>query len=223
VPKARGAWLDRNAILALVVVGGGIVAVIAANMHESAGTTSSPAASPAPVAAPPQEEPNPVNAALATMDSLPLAGAFAMAKPYMKDTSEEVSPGMAVLALWAANRMKWSDVAVPQDETTFGLVQKDSSEQLGKRMCSAGTIAEIHTEKPETGGHIASGLLLSDAGHIYKFAAVGSSGSITTETHANLCGLVTGNFDYSNSAGGTGHAVEIVGMFDLPENAKPGR
>jgi hypothetical protein len=29
---------------------------------------------------------------------------------------------------------------------------------------------------------------------------------------------VTGRYDYHDSGGGTGHAVQVVGMFDLPEN-----
>lgn len=38
------------------------------------------------------------------------------------------------------------------------------------------------------------------------------------ETNQGIPQVVTGNYDYSNSAGGTGHAVDLVGMFDLPEN-----
>ncbi len=33
-----------------------------------------------------------------------------------------------------------------------------------------------------------------------------------------FCGVVTGLFDYANSGGGTGHAVAIVGLFDIAEN-----
>jgi hypothetical protein len=30
--------------------------------------------------------------------------------------------------------------------------------------------------------------------------------------------VVTGKYSYANSGGGTGHAVTLVGVFDLPEN-----
>ena len=157
------------------------------------------------------------------MDPMAWPDAFDVAKPFMGDSVEQVSPGAAIYGLWAARRMRWADVNVANDETTFALVQKDSSEQMGKRMCSAGIVVEMHAEKPESGGHLTNGILLSDAGHLYRYIAAGSSAGIAPESHANLCGVVTGNHEYANSAGGTGHAVMIVGMFELPENAKPGR
>jgi hypothetical protein len=114
--------------------------------------------------------------------------------------------------------MDWLDVLVPSDETTFALVQKDSSSQLGKRMCSHGEVIEIHTEPPpDTGGTLTNGLLMSDSSHLYHFVVAGSTAKLTEHTRATLCGMVTGNFDYANSAGGTGHAVSVVGMF-VPES-----
>lgn len=189
---------------------------------------STPIASPPPV--PPSkptsastEEQDPTTVALIKMDTMSAFGAFAFARPDMADAVTNDSPGTAIFALWAARRMRWSDVYVSADETTFARVRKDSSEQLGKRMCSAGMVAEIHADKLTTGGHVAHGQLISDSEHVYHFVAAGSSGDIGQESRANFCGFVTGNYDYENSVGGTGHAVTVVGMFDLPENRSPGR
>jgi len=62
------------------------------------------------------------------------------------------------------------------------------------------------------------GLVMSNAGNLFHFDAVGSTGTLVGTNYARICGVITGLYDYSNSAGGTGHAVQIVGMFDLPEN-----
>ena len=53
---------------------------------------------------------------------------------------------------------------------------------------------------------------------IYRFLAVKSTGNITDESSAKFCGVVIGKMDYANSAGGVAHAIQLVGMFDLPEN-----
>ncbi len=194
-------------------------------LSRSAGTTADhPSQTPVPVTAPtPAEDPDPTKTALIKMDTMTALGAFVFSKPLMADTVAADSGGSALFALWGARRMRWSDVYVQADETTFAKVRKDSSDQIGKRMCSAGQVVEIHAEKPATGGHVASGLLMSDSEHIYRFIAAGSSGDLGQDSRANFCGFVTGNYDYPNSMGGTGHAVTVVGMFDLPENRAAGR
>lgn len=217
---ARRILLVSGAVAA-AILGVGIVGALAMRTHEPPSAMPAPVTSPAP--APPTEPADPVKDALIKMDHMTSADAFTFAKRDMADEVDQVSPGAAILALWAARRLRWADVYVAQDETTFAMVQKDSSEQLGKRMCSAGQVIEIHAEKPETGGHLANGILMSDSGHLYHYVVAGSSGAIGQGSYATLCGLVAGNYTYSNSAGGTGHAVEIVGMFDLPANRKPGQ
>jgi hypothetical protein len=114
--------------------------------------------------------------------------------------------------------MKWADVAVAKDETSFALVRKDADEARGKRMCTSGQVVQIEVQKIPGAGKHSEGLLMSSAGNIYNFIAAGSSGELVERSYARFCGVVTGKYDYSNSAGGEGHAVEIVGLFDLPEN-----
>jgi hypothetical protein len=47
---------------------------------------------------------------------------------------------------------------------------------------------------------------------------VGSSGALVEGSHTGICGVAIGRFDYTNSMNGVAHAVQLVGMFDLPEN-----
>jgi hypothetical protein len=152
------------------------------------------------------------------MHAMTWSEAFAVSRGSMRDTVDENSGGALLFAWWSARHMRWSDVYVATDETTVGRVKKDSSEELGKRICSGGSIIEIHAARPRTGGHLASGLFASDAGNLYEFLAAGDTGDLVAQSWGKLCGAVVGTYDYPNSGGGTGHAVAIVGMFDLPEN-----
>ncbi len=135
----------------------------------------------------------------------------------MTDTDDQTSPGAVMLGLWSMTRMKWADVAVAKNETSFKLVRKDSDASRGKRMCVRGQLIQIQKEKVGDGG-VFTGLLLSGYSEIYSFIAVGSTGELVGTSRARFCGVVIGNYEYSNSGGGKGHAISIVGMFDLPEN-----
>ena len=46
--------------------------------------------------------------------------------------------------------MRWSDVAVEKDETTYALVQKDTNVERGKRLCASGSIIEIEADRVTT-------------------------------------------------------------------------
>jgi hypothetical protein len=146
-----------------------------------------------------------------------LQGALDVTRDDMSDEFNKVSSGAIALSIWAAQRMRWTDVAVPKDETSFALVQKDSDEARGKRMCVTGKLIQIAVEKTDF-GKIHEGLLMTYGYKLFHFMTVGSSGELVQDSRARICGVVTGKYDYSNSGGGTGHAVQIVGMFDLPQN-----
>lgn len=205
-----------------------------------AGCDKAPASNPAPrgVTADPSTAPGAAGPAANTPESIaasnppdsPLSKmvasktideAIAVALPLMSDTVNEPSPGAALLAIWAAGKMKWADVTIPKNETTFALVQKDSDEARGKRACFSTTIIQIAKEKNDMGIKLYTGLMMTGSGNILSFSAAGSTGELVGQSHAKFCGVVTGKYDYSNSGGGVGHAVQIVGMFDLPENRTP--
>ena len=138
-------------------------------------------------------------------------------KDKMSDTDDETSPGALLLALWSSDRLKWPDVAVAKNETSFALIRKDSDANRGKRMCIRGQIIQIQKEKGD-GMSLFSGLMLAGSGDITSFIAAGNTGALVARSRTRLCGVVIGTYDYSNSGGGKGHAISLVGMFDLPEN-----
>lgn len=168
-------------------------------------------APPAPKAAPESDW-----SKLSKMNSYPSAITFTT--PMMTDTFDgKVDQGTAFLALWSIKHLAWTNVAVAKNETTFAEARKDSDAARGKRVCVNGTVIEISVEKTED-GKVFNGTLLTSAADLYRFYVVRSTGTLVAQSSGRLCGFVTGKFDYPNSAGGTGHAIKVVGMFDLPEN-----
>ncbi len=212
---------------AAVAVAAVIVACIAALAGKSSGSVSDVVADPgAPreaqvdKAAATADAPPPVpkvNPVAEIQAKLTLADAVAYARPVMVDRFNASSPGTLLLTVWALKMMTWEDVAVAVDETSHALVQKDADAERGKRLCARGTIIQIEAQK-DAMGTFYSGLLMSGSGKLYNYHAVGSSGDLVAHSPARLCGVVTGLYAYSNSGGGTGHAVDMVGMFDLPAN-----
>lgn len=172
------------------------------------------AATPEPSAPEPPAEPSPIEV---LMSKTTLAEAIEEVRDTMTDTVNETSPGAAMLALWAHKHLRWADVAVAKNETSPALIRKDSDAARGKRMCVRGRIIQIAKEKLEDGA-VFHGLLLSGYSEITSFIAAGSTGELVEHSRARLCGVAIGTYDYSNSGGGTGHAISLVGMFDLPEN-----
>ena len=148
-----------------------------------------------------------------------LPDAVERVKPRMTDTDDETSVGAVLLAMWSLRNLKWSDVGVPKNETSFALVHKDSDAARGKRMCFGSTVIQIAKEKVD-GGALFEGLLLAGNQQLARYIAVGSTGDLVERSDARFCGVVIGTYDYSNSGGGKGHAVSLVGMFDLPENRR---
>jgi hypothetical protein len=151
-------------------------------------------------------------------DETTLAGAIAYVAPFAgQPSNSRHSAAVVMLWGWAPLRLHWSDVAVTTDETSYAMAKKNVDDARGKRLCISGTIIEITESK--LGAHQRSeGLIESYAGNLFSFMGVGSSGTIVQQSDARFCGVVVDAFDYQNSAGGTGHAIDVVGMFDIPEN-----
>ena len=147
-----------------------------------------------------------------------LTDALQVVRPSMDDVSGgQWSHGGLMLALWASTHLRWQDVEVSKNETSYALVRKDSEEARGKRICTSGIIIQI--EKEGAGStKVYSGLLMNAYENIFAFYVAGSTGELVSQSRARLCGVVIGTYDYPNSAGGAGHAVALVGMFDLPAN-----
>lgn len=146
-----------------------------------------------------------------------LKEAIAIALPYMKDKNDGViDAGAATLTVWGADRIKWSEIQeIPAGK--HALVMKDPDTQRGKRICTSGRIVEIAASSVPR-GKIYLGGMLDDQGNTYRFVALRSTGELVSRSRARFCGIITGQQHYENSMGGVAHAVQLVGMFDLPEN-----
>lgn len=164
----------------------------------------------------PPPEPTPAQKIAAAKD---LAGALKVITPMFQDTTGCVDPAAAGFALWCAKHLDWIELqSLP--ETTFDKVMKDSEAERGKRMCAKGKIVEIAVDRT-SGVPVYIGGLITPARKVYRFVAVKDTGEIVQKSPARFCGVVTGRQSYANSAGGTTHAVALVGMFDLPANRTP--
>jgi hypothetical protein len=142
--------------------------------------------------------------------------ALQLAKPMMADTTDEVSLGALALAMWGAERLRFDDVAVAKNanETKPALIHKDSDRERGKRLCVNGRIIQI--AKDDLGIFI--GLLMMSNGEVVHYLASGDTGELVARSRARFCGVATGRYTYANAGGGTTHAIQMVGMFDLPAN-----
>jgi hypothetical protein len=195
-----------------------LVTLIGSCTRESDPTTDKAATIATPAVEPPASAPAPTRSPLdVLMTKGTLAEAIDHLRGQMTDTDEETSPGALLLALWAAEHLTWAEVEVTRNETSFAVVHKDSDASRGKRMCVRGTIIQIAKNELDH-GEVFSGLLVSGYRDIASFIAAGSTGKLVQDSRARFCGVVIGRYDYSNSAGGKGHAISMVGMFDLAEN-----
>ena len=147
-----------------------------------------------------------------------LDDALTILDPHFDDTVNEVSGGAAVLAVWAAHRLRWSEL-MRRPETSFRLVMKDSVAERGKRLCARGTINEIAVDR-SAGVAIYNGGLVTPSMKVMRYLAVGDTGNLVEDSPARFCGVVVGRLSYMDVTGGSTHAVQLVGMFDLPENRR---
>jgi hypothetical protein len=179
-------------------------------------TTSGAAPSNAPQTS---DAPTGVDRFAGLMKKQSLAEAIEVVRPSMSDAIDSWSEGGIALAAWAIQHLRWPDVDINKNETSFALVKKDSDAARGKKMCTAGELVQIAKEGAGD-TTIYTGLLINAYGNIYSFYVAGDTGELVANSRARLCGVVIGTYDYHNSGGGMGHAVAVVGMFDLPQNKK---
>jgi hypothetical protein len=166
------------------------------------------------IAKPPPPKPKPIDIVRSQGSA---AEAYDYSKGFMAETFGKSSLGTLLFAAWAGQSMEWSDVDIKKDETSFGLAQKDIDTARGKRMCWNGNIIQISKIKEL---NVFSGLMMTSKRKLINYYAAKSTGELLANSRTRFCGYVTGLFDYSNSAGGTGHAIDMVGIFKLPENLK---
>lgn len=197
--------MKKTAIMCLLIVG--------CSKGETGSALDSGSQVPPP-APPPTQEQMRLAKLKEAIDLPEMSAAFAGIKSEIDDGFNKESDGTLAFQLWATSHMKWSDVSVEKNETSFAAFQKDPDEGRGKRVCVSGKIIQI--AKVDKRGF--NGLMMSGSGNLFHFFAVGSTGELVAQSYGQFCGVLLQKYDYSNSGGGTGHALSIVGMFDLPEN-----
>jgi hypothetical protein len=149
-----------------------------------------------------------------------LAGALIVLRAHLKDAVGTPDLGAVLLAIWSTKHLTWKDLTL-LPKTSRALVLKDSEAERGKSLCAEGSINQItadHSAGP--GQTIYEGGIVTSSMAIVRFLAVGSTGTLIENSNARFCGVVTGRYSYPNTGGGTTHAVQMVGFFDLPENRK---
>jgi hypothetical protein len=224
--ERKRSWKDRFAkgsrvrgLLYVALAVAILVPVIAASaIVRSRSTRSQPvqhevarAATPVPAAPPPAPVPDaPESLEMWIANSASFEAAIAIAKPEMRDTSDELGGGAKLLATYASAKLRWADVDVPP-ETTVGRVEKDPELERGKRMCATGELVRIE-RRDLANRKIYVGQLRTIEGDQIRFVAVGTTGDLVKRSSGKLCGAVIGK---------SGGAVSLVGMFDLPENRHP--
>lgn len=172
------------------------------------------AAQPLPAAVVPEK-----TAGEAVLENHSFEEASSWSRAYMKDSTDSPSLGAYTLAVWLAERGTLTDVAVERDETSVKLAKKDIAQARGKRTCVRGRVVQVVRDatypKP-----LYSGTLATSSYDFVHYLAAGSSGTLVSGNSARLCGVVTGLFTYDNLGGNKTDAVQMVGMFDLPENRR---
>jgi hypothetical protein len=125
------------------------------------------------------------------------------------------------------SNMRWDDVAIGRNETTFAKVMKDPEMERGRVLCAVGELAEI-VAVPIDGKKIhGATMTVSDQvneGAIVRIFAVGDTGELVAGSKdVVLCGVVLGAISYQSLAGPKFRALHMVGMFGTKANQATAR
>lgn len=213
----------RHVPLWQVVLMLGIGFVIWANWSPDASTSTAEPAQPVHSSPASKPQMSAVDSAVtnppAEITPTSLADALIAFGPDMGDSTNTLNLGAEELGKWSIKFLTWKSLmALPR--TKPALVMKDSKMEQGKRICASGPIVEITAESVDIGKVYEGEFADISNGTLYRFIAVHSSGELVQGSETSFCGVVTGKFDYSNSMGGESHSIQLVGLFELPENMK---
>lgn len=128
---------------------------------------------------------------------------------------DEFSEGHNLFVLWAEKNYSVKNLSeiefqVSKNETSVGFIKKNPEKESGKKICVNGKIIQIKEMK-----NLSKGLIWEPRGGLYYFIGLNDSGDLTDKSSAKFCGYVTGTYDYKDSVGGTGHAISLVGMWQI--------
>jgi hypothetical protein len=172
----------------------------------------------------PTDHPTPVSPPTNDDDSIvatTLSRAVELTRPKMVDgPAATPSDGAKLFAAWAQQNLAWEDIDLKPPETTMSRADADPATERGKRLCEAGTITELKSTDIR-GAKVAIGFLARKDNEVIQFIAVRGMGSLAEKTATRFCGVMSARVDRTLPTGGSGHALQVIGMFDLPENKKP--
>jgi hypothetical protein len=209
--------------LGLIVLGALLFGLLAFDVLRGTRPPGSPAPAQA-VEAPsiaPAAPPPPLSPLEQILEKREFADALLYATTRMEDTVNTVSIGAQLLAAWLNKNGCFTDVRPTGAGTSVLKVKKNPDLERSMRLCVKGVIVEIHAEKQIPG--LYSGSIMLPGMNFVHFISFGSTGELVDGSAARLCGVVTGLYAYDNVSGGQTQAVQVVGMFDLPQNAACGR
>ncbi|MFO0662828.1 MAG: hypothetical protein U0174_02695 [Polyangiaceae bacterium] len=126
----------------------------------------------------------------------------------------------AAIVDWSEERLRWADVDMKKNQTSTLLALKDPEGAYGKRACLTGKLTTITAVRDAD----ASALLhfkavLEGPGERWNLSAVGDTAELVKGSTAKFCGLAV-HVRTQRADGGTLDTLDVVGMFDLPENRK---
>ena len=127
----------------------------------------------------------------------------------------------AAIVDWSEERLKWADVEAKKNEVSTLLALKDPEGAYGKRTCLIGkltTISAVRDADASTLKHFKA--VLEGPGERWNLSAVGDTGDLVKGSSAKFCGLATNVRSHKGDGGITVDSLDVVGMFDLPENRK---
>jgi hypothetical protein len=150
--------------------------------------------------------------------------AIRLTKPLMGDVQpgDEANPGAALLALWWAHHSDLWPELISMADTKRAEVLKDSEPFRGQRICMTGSVTQIFRDKSSSASKPTyMGVMYHNGGHV-RFVTSQSTQGVVEDTPARFCGIVIGLQSYSNVSNGTTHAIQVVGLFDIPANGGRG-
>lgn len=127
------------------------------------------------------------------------------------------SEGTMRLAVWAASNLTWAALESAKPETTLAALSHGVEPERGKRLCESGEVVDLRDDTSH-GVRLAMGVLAKGAGMPVHFVAAGSTEGVAAKRTARLCGIVTGRLRLRDATGRDVEHVQVVGMFDVPQN-----
>jgi hypothetical protein len=195
---ARNRSRKRWELVSGITVGGGLIALFGYAIYADHCRSSSKPEDKAVVT-----KAVPIDAAVAKPLTIDQRVAAAPSLPEALALAKPISTPL--VARYAVAKLRFAEVDAT--ETTLALVEKDFKAELGKRMCATGEIRRIERADMDNRKVFVGELMTKEQDRV-TFLAVGTTGDLVKRSTARFCGVVTDK-------------LQLVGMFDLPENRAP--